>query len=120
MKSHYNIIIAGAGGIAEAAGLILAEWSTVTPTIYIGNRTLSKAQKVAQWVMKGTTQSCKVIAFHLDPLDLTEVVKTIFKNGDALLDCLPGSLAPSMAKHANNYKMYYANLTEYVEETNKL
>jgi len=23
MKTHYNIIIAGAGGIAEAAGLIL-------------------------------------------------------------------------------------------------
>ena len=42
MKKHYNVIIAGAGGIAEAAALILAEWSEVSPTIYIGNRTLSK------------------------------------------------------------------------------
>lgn len=120
MKSHYNIIIAGAGGIAQAAGLILAEWSTVTPTIYIGNRTLSKAQKVADWIIKGTSKPCKVIAFHLNPLDITEEVRTIFKNGDALLDCLPGSLAPSMAQHANNYKLYYANLTEYVAETNQI
>ena len=120
MKRHYNIIIAGAGGIAEAAGLILAEWSTVTPTIYIGNRTLSKAQNVAQWIMKGTTKPCKVIAFHLDPLHITDDVKTIFKNGDALLDCLPGSLAPTMAEYAKNNNLYYANLTEYVAETNQI
>ena len=56
MKTHFNIIIAGAGGIAKAAGLILAEWSTITPTIYIGNRTLAKAQKVAKWIENGTTK----------------------------------------------------------------
>ena len=120
MKSHYNIIIAGAGGIAEAAGLILAEWSTVTPTIYIGNRTLSKAENVAHWIMKGTTKPCNVIEFHLDPYHITDKVKTIFNNGDALLDCLPGSLAPTLAKLANNNNLYYANLTEYVAETNQI
>ncbi|MEN3322421.1 saccharopine dehydrogenase C-terminal domain-containing protein [Mariniflexile soesokkakense] len=120
MKSHYNIIIAGAGGIAEAAGLILAEWSSVTPTIYIGNRTLSKAQKVANWIMNGTTKPCNVIAFHLDPSNITNEVTSILKNGDGLLDCLPGSLAPIMARHAKNNKLYYANLTEYVSETNQI
>jgi shikimate 5-dehydrogenase len=48
MKKHFNIIIAGAGGIAEAVGLLLMEWSEVTPSLFIGNRTLSKAQKVAR------------------------------------------------------------------------
>lgn len=120
MKSHHNIIIAGAGGIAEAAGLILAEWSTVTPSIYIGNRTLSKAQNVAQWIMKGTTKPCKVIAFHLDPFHLSKEALTIFKNGDALLDCLPGSLAPTMATWATDNKLHYANLTEYVAETDQI
>ena len=120
MKTHYNIIIAGAGGIAQAAGLILAEWSTVTPTIYIGNRTLSKANKVAHWIMKGTTKPCKVIGFHLDPLHISDAVKIIFKNGDALLDCLPGSLAPTMAKLATHNNLHYANLTEYVAETNQI
>lgn len=54
MNKHYNIIIAGAGGIAQAAGLLLIEWSEVPPTIFIGNRTLSKAQEVAKWIENGT------------------------------------------------------------------
>jgi len=58
MKTHYHIIIAGAGGIAEAAGLILAEWSSVTPTIYIGDRFLDKAENVARWIMDGSTKPC--------------------------------------------------------------
>lgn len=120
MKSHYNIIIAGAGGIAEAAGLILAEWSTVRPRIYIGNRTLSKAQNVAQWIMDGTSNPCQVIGFHLDPFDMSEEAQTIFKNGDALLDCLPGRLAPNLAKLAIHNTLHYANLTEYVAETNQI
>ena len=120
MKTHYNIIIAGAGGIAEAAGLMLAEWSTVTPTIYIGNRTLLKAQNVAQWIRNGSTKQCKVIAFHLDPFDMSTEAQSIFKNGDALLDCLPGSLAPTLAECANQNSLYYANLTEYVAETDQI
>ncbi|KAA5821842.1 saccharopine dehydrogenase [Algibacter amylolyticus] len=120
MKTHYNIIIAGAGGIAEAAGLILAEWSQVTPTIYIGNRTLTKAEKVANWIMNGSAKPCKVVGFHLDPLEISDHAKTIFENADALLDCLPGSLAPTMAKLANANNLYYANLTEYVAETNQI
>ena len=45
MNKHFNIIIAGAGGIAQAVGLLLAQWGKVTPTIFIGNRTLQNAQK---------------------------------------------------------------------------
>lgn len=120
MKTHYNIIIAGAGGIAEAAGLILAEWSIVAPTIYIGNRTLAKAQEVAQWIQEGTTKPCKVIPFHLTSEGMTDEMKAIFQKGDALLDCLPGSLAPKMAQYAKDFHLQYANLTEYVAETNQI
>lgn len=120
MKTHYNIIIAGAGGIAEAAGLILAEWSIVAPTIYIGNRTLAKAQEVAQWIQEGTTKPCKVIPFHLTSEGMTDEMTAIFKKGDALLDCLPGCLAPKMAQYAKDFHLQYANLTEYVAETNQI
>lgn len=120
MKKHYNIIIAGAGGIAEAAGLLLAEWSSVTPTIFIGDRDVSKAEKVAQWIMEGTTKPCKVTAFNLNLTEPSDGLKHILKEGDALLDCLPGSLAPKTAGLANQYHLYYANLTEYVEETNSI
>lgn len=120
MKKHHNIIIAGAGGIAEAAGLILAEWSSVTPTIYIGDRDVLKAEKVAQWITEGTTKPCHVTAFNLDLSNPSDTLKNILKNGDALLDCLPGSLAPITAGLANKYNLQYANLTEYVKETNSI
>ncbi|MFT6838467.1 MAG: saccharopine dehydrogenase-like NADP-dependent oxidoreductase [Sediminicola sp.] len=120
MKEHYNIILAGAGGIAEAAALILAEWSPVTPTIYIGNRTLAKAQRVSQWIQEGTTKTCRVVPFLLNATTITDEMKGIFEKGDALLDCLPGSLAPKMAKFSNDFGLYYANLTEYVAETDQI
>jgi len=120
MKKHYNIIIAGAGGIAEAAGLLLAEWSDISPTIYIGNRTLAKAEKVAKWIQNGTSKQCEVHAFHLPEDGMTDEMVNILKKGDALLDCLPGSLAPKMAQFAKDYNLHYANLTEYVAETNQI
>lgn len=119
MKTHYHIIIAGAGGIAQAVGLLLAEWSIVVPTIYIGNRTLSKAEKVSQWILQGTTKSCEIQAFHLSE-EINPQMKEIFQKGDILLDCLPGSLAPKMALIAKENNLHYANLTEYVSETNEI
>ena len=120
MKKHYNIVITGAGGIAEAAGLILMEWSDVGPALFIGNRTLSKAQKVAKWIEEGTTKPCTVKSFHLPENGLTNEMKEIFQQCDLLLDCLPGSQAPKMAQFAKDFEMHYANLTEYVDETNKI
>ncbi len=120
MKTHHTIILAGAGGIAEAVALILAEWSTVTPTIFIGNRTLSKAQDLVQWVTAGTTRDCSIKAFHLLEDGITEEMKNVFKQGDILLDCLPGTQAPKMAGFAKEYGMHYANLTEYVAETDQI
>ena len=115
MKKHYNIIIAGAGGIAEAAGLLLMEWSEVAPTLFIGDRLHSKALKVAKWIEAGTTKPCTVKSFHLPENGLTDEMKEIFKQSDMLLDCLPGSQAPKMAQFAKDFHMHYANLTEYVE-----
>lgn len=120
MKKHFNIIIAGAGGIAEAAGLILAEWSQVTPTIFVGNRTFAKAQSVAKWIEEGTTKSCNIKAFHLSEKEITDEMKAVFHQGDIILDCLPGSQAPRIAKIAKEFQLHYANLTEYVAETDEI
>jgi saccharopine dehydrogenase-like NADP-dependent oxidoreductase len=120
MKKQPQIIIAGAGGIAEAAALILAEWSPVEPEIYIGNRTLEKARKVAEWVEAGATKPCSVHAFHLPQEGLSEEAKAILQKSDILLDCLPGSLAPKMAQLALDFELHYVNLTEYVAETDQI
>lgn len=119
MNKHHTIIIAGAGGIAQAVALILIEWSTVTPTIFIGNRTLSKAQNLVKWIKEGTTRTCTIKAFHLSE-EVTEEMKDLFNQGDILLDCLPGDQAPKMARFAKDFKLHYANLTEYVAETDKI
>jgi saccharopine dehydrogenase-like NADP-dependent oxidoreductase len=39
---------------------------------------------------------------------------------DILLDCLPGRLAPVMARYARRYGLHYVNLTEYVRETEEI
>jgi saccharopine dehydrogenase-like NADP-dependent oxidoreductase len=120
MKKHFNIIIAGAGGIAEAVSLILAEWSDVTPTLYIGDRSFLKAKKVAKWVEEGTTKPCVVKAFNLDEKELTDEMIAIFQQGEIILDCLPGSAAPRIAQFAKDFKLHYTNLTEYVAETEEI
>jgi len=120
MNNHFNIIIAGAGGIAQAVGLLLAQWGKVTPTIFIGNRTLQNAQKVAKWIEIGTTKPCVINPFRLTDEEITEEMKIIFNESDILLDCLPGHMAPKMARYAKDFNLHYANLTEYVAETNEI
>ena len=120
MEKRHTIIIAGAGGIAEAVALILAEWSKVPPTIYIGNRTLSRAKSLVNWIETGVTKSCTIKPFHLSEAGLTKEMKEIFNLGEILLDCLPGTHAPIMAGYAKDYNMHYANLTEYIAETQQI
>ena len=116
----YNMVIAGAGGIAQAVGLILSEWGNVPLKIFIGNRTLEKAEKVAHWIGEGTTNPSVAKAFCLSDMGLTKEMEDIFTQGDVLLDCLPGSLAPKMANYAKKFGLHYVNLTEYVAETNEI
>jgi saccharopine dehydrogenase-like NADP-dependent oxidoreductase len=120
MNTASTIIIAGAGGIAEAAGLLLMERSTVPPALYIGNRTFSRAQKVARWIEAGTTHACTVNAFQLTNEKVSATMKKILNQADILLDCLPGSMAPGLARLAKDYRLHYVNLTEYVAETEEI
>ena len=55
------------------------------------------------------------------PLEGTsEEMIEIFKSCTVVLDCLPGSQAPRIARLARDYDLHYANLTEYVKETNEV
>lgn len=96
------------------------EWSVVTPKLYIGNRTLSKAQKMAGWIEEGANRPCSIQTFHLPEEGISEEMKEVLQECDILLDCLPGGQAPKMARLAKDFKLHYANLTEYVAETNEI
>ena len=120
MNRQYTIIIAGAGGIAHAAGLMLAELSQVTPDLIILNRSLENASQMAQWIQGGASTDIQIECFELPEKQIAPGLKETLLKADVLLDCLPGSLAPQMAKLAKDFHMYYANLTEYVVETESI
>jgi saccharopine dehydrogenase-like NADP-dependent oxidoreductase len=75
---------------------------------------------VANWIGSGTTKPCSVKPFTSRKEGLTEEMIAILRQGDIILDCLPGSQAPRIAEFAKDYELHYANLTEYVAETEKI
>ena len=120
MPKTKNIVIAGAGGIGQAVALILTEFSEAPPELFIGNRTLQKAERVVQWLRLGTSKLLKAHPFHLTTDEPTESMRTALEAGDVLLDCLPGHFAPQLARLADAYGLGYANLTEHVRETREI
>jgi len=120
MNKKHKIAIVGAGGIGRAVALILAEWSKVTPTIFIGDAFEEAANSAGEWLEAGLTRPANIQSFLMPMEGINEAMKGIFDQADILLDCLPGSLAPRMASYALEYDMHYANLTEYVQETNEI
>lgn len=119
MHQPSDIIIAGAGGIGEAVGLLLANYPEIRGRIHIGDRSLEAAQAAARWVTEGKTHPIEISAFHLPETGL-EGLDDFCSPGGVVLDCLPGSQAPRMARLALQHQMHYVNLTEYVEETREI
>ncbi len=115
-----KFIIAGAGGIGRAVGLILADKPGFDSEIFIGDISKSLALEVSQWITEGSSSVCNIEAFEINPKQLTNEMDYVFKSGDIILDCLPGTEAPRMVAFALQYNMHYVNLTEYVKETDQI
>ena len=114
--NNKTIFIAGAGGIGEAAAIILANYDKLDCTIYIGDRYENLAVEVAQKVNQAFgSEICH--GFMIPDSDSNPEMDTILAKSDIILDCLPGSQAPRLARFARDHKCHYANLTEYVKET---
>ena len=120
MKRHHKIAIVGAGGIGRAVALILAELSEVAPDVYLGDIYAETAEEAAEWALDGVTKPCAIHAFTMVKEGINDDMRRVFDECEILLDCLPGSQAPRMAAFAKEYGMHYANLTEYVNETNQV
>ena len=115
-----KIFIAGAGGIGEAAALLLREWSTVETEIYLGDISEASLSKAKDFVLRNSAKTSKVETVLMANGGITESMKAAFEQADVLLDCSPGGQAPKMAQFAVDFKMHYANLTEYVAETDEI
>ncbi len=115
-----KIFIAGAGGIGEAAALLLREWCEFETEIYLGDVSDESLSKAKNFVLENSAKTTKVETV-LMPFDgINDAMKAAFESADVLLDCSPGGQAPKMARFAFDYKMHYANLTEYVAETDEI
>ena len=115
-----KIFIAGAGGIGEAAALLLREWSEFTLEIYLGDINEESLNRAKNFVSRDSAKTSKVNTVLMTNEDLSDPMKSAFETCDVLLDCSPGSQAPRFARFAKDFKMHYANLTEYVAETNEI
>jgi len=120
MSKKHQVVIAGAGGMGSAVGLLLRELGDFEVDLFIGDADAERARNAAAWVREGSLKPGEVHAFHL-PLDGTNAeLDEALSKGEILLDCLPGKEAPRMARFARQHDLHYANLTEHVEETEEI
>jgi saccharopine dehydrogenase-like NADP-dependent oxidoreductase len=115
-----KIFIAGSGGIGEAAGLLLREWSEIGPELFIGDISEASLSKAKDFITRNSGRTTGVEAVLMSPDGINDAMKAAFAQCDVLLDCSPGSQAPRLARFARDFKMHYANLTEYVAETEEI
>lgn len=121
MKAPKNhVLIAGAGGIGRAVGLLLREIGEEPPHLFVGDIQPERARDAARWIQGRSAIPGDVEPFHLSAEGDGEDMRRALDAADLLLDCLPGREAPRMARLARNHGLHYANLTEYVAETDRV
>ena len=120
MSRSYKIIIAGAGGMGRATGLLLREVWDARVDLHIGDARNEAAQEAADWIFSGSSRAGSVASFHLPAEGSSPELEQTLDGADILLDCLPGEEAPRMAALARRHRLHYANLTEHVQETEQI
>ena len=119
-SAKHRIVIAGAGGIGRAAGLLLVEWGDLAPEIAIGDVVAERAAEAADWIRRGATREARVEAFTMPAEGAGGRLEEVLREGHVLLDCLPWHQAVRMARLAREHGLHYANLTEHVESSDAI
>lgn len=114
---NHKIFIAGSGGIGNAVAVLLREWSANEVDVYLGDISEESLHKTKQFVTHLSQQTSRVEKVLMSKDGINDAMKSAFEECGILLDCSPGSQAPRMAQFAKDFKMHYANLTEYIAET---
>lgn len=111
-----KIIIAGAGGIGRACGLILLQHMGTDVALTLADINEDQCDQAEKWIRAGYGRPATVTKIILPPNPSENWKPT----GDLLLDCTPGIFAAEMAAVALRQNMHYANLTENVPATKKI
>jgi saccharopine dehydrogenase-like NADP-dependent oxidoreductase len=120
MSKKHQVVIAGAGGMGSAVGLLLRELGDFEVELFVGDADAERARTAAAWIREGSLKLGEVHAFHLPATGTNGEFDEALSRGEILLDCLPGKEAPRMARLARQHDLHYTNLTEHVEETEEI
>jgi hypothetical protein len=95
-----RIVIAGAGELGKAVGLVLVEYAAFEATYFIGDRDPDVARRSAEWITKGNTRGRSVHPFVFDVAAGKSTASCAFPEADLIIDCLPFPLAAHVAQLA--------------------
>lgn len=115
-----KIFIAGAGGIGRAAALLILDAQGWDCEVVLGDVSTDQLEDAHEWILKGIGKKSRFTTFVMPADGNGEAFGSVLDDTHVLLDCLPGSLAPSMARLCIQYGLHYVNLTEYVKETQEI
>lgn len=113
----HKIFIAGAGGIGQAVGLLLREWADFEIELFVGDINEDNLRQTKEIL---TAKSEKTGAVETVNMSDETALRDALRNCEVLLDCLPGEQAPRMAGFCKEFGLHYANLTEYVAQTDEI
>ena len=90
----HKIIIAGAGGIGRAVGLLLANSKVLNAQLFIGDLYISAAEESCAWIEDGLSKAVDVQAFAMPESGTSPAMDQIFAGGRyciGLLTWQPGA-----------------------------
>jgi saccharopine dehydrogenase-like NADP-dependent oxidoreductase len=115
-----KVFIAGGGGIGRALALMLRHEPSVAAEVVIGDLSLAAAEEAARFAAPGASKVPAPRALAMPQSGSDAALAKELDAADVLVDCLPGSQAPRLARLARQHNCHYLNLTEYVAETRQV
>ena len=117
MTAPHHVFIAGAGGIGRALALLLLDENAFPCRVTLGDRS-KRAAEDAVWFARAAGE--EVEGLEMPDEGTSDELERCLESAAAIIDCLPGSQAPRMARLAKQHGCHYLNLTEYVQETEEV
>lgn len=115
-----RVFIAGSGGIGRAVGLLLRELGELEVDLILGDAYPAVAEDAVAFILADSSTEGSVESIEIPFEGMTDALAQALGGCDLILDCLPGGQAPRVAGWALEHGLHYANLTEYVAETQQI
>jgi len=118
-QDRSRFVIAGAGGIGTAAGVLLAALGERDYDLVLWDANAGNLERAAATIPRDHRVR-SVETLHVARGETPPELHRALEAADIVLDCLPGSAAPFVARLALEHRLHYVNLTEHVAETDEI